>query len=87
MIEKANALVRDYIKAHIDPTNPDAESTIFVIWQCHVLQNFKCLISATLPHGAYFELTYDGDRETWYFDVYRKFENREVPDELHQQPD
>lgn len=87
MIEKAKALVWDYIKAHIDPTNPDAESTIFVIWQCQVLQNFKCLISATLPHGMYFELTYDGDRETWYFDAYRKIENREVPDELYQQPD
>jgi hypothetical protein len=87
MIEKAKALVRDYIKTHTDPTNQDAESTIFVIWQCQVLQNFKCLISATLPHGMYFELTYDGDREMWYFDAYRKIENREVPDELYQQPD
>lgn len=90
MIEKAKALVRDYIKAHIDPTNPDAESTIFVIWQCQVLQNFKCLIATTLPHGMYFELTYDGDRRRWYFDVYRKAENREiceVADGVHQQPD
>ena len=86
MIEKAKALVLEYIHEHTEP-NPDAESTIFVIWQCQILQNFKCLISATLPHGMYFELTYDGDREMWYFDAYRKIENREVPDELHQQPD
>ena len=87
MIEKAKALVLDYIREHLDPLNPDAKSTIFVVWQCQVLQNFKCLISTTMPHGMYFELTHDGDRETWFMDVYRKFENREVPDELYQQPD
>lgn len=78
VIEQAKALVLAYVRDHIDRTNPDAESTIFVVWQCQILQNFKCLISTTLPHGMYFELTYDGDRKTWYFDVYRKVENREI---------
>lgn len=78
VIEQAKALVLAYVRDHIDRTNPDAESTIFVVWQCQVLQNFKCLISTTLPHGMYFELTYDGDKKAWYFDVYRKVENREI---------
>ena len=78
MIEEAKSIVREYIESHIDHTNPDAESTIFVVWQCQILQNFKCLISTTLPHGMYFELTYDGEKKAWYFDVYRKVENREI---------
>lgn len=78
MIDQAKAIVLAYVKDHIDRTNPNAESTIFVVWQCQILQNFKCLISTTLPHGMYFELTYDGDKKVWYFDVYRKVENREI---------
>lgn len=88
MIERAKELVREYIGKHLE--NPEAEYTIFVIWQACVLQHFKCLIATTLPHGMYFELTYDGDRKCWYFDVYRKTENREiweVENGVHQQPD
>lgn len=78
MIEKAIALVKDYVDAHIDHSNPDAEYTIFVVWQCKILQNFKCLISTTLPNGMYFELTWDGEQECWYFDAYKKIENIEI---------
>lgn len=75
MIEKAKAIVKEYIEAHVD-----SDYTMFVVWQAKVLQNFKCLISTTLPRWTYFELTYDGDRKTWYFDVYRKADNQEIPD-------
>ena len=78
MIEKAIKLVKDYVDAHIDHSNPDAEYTIFVVWQCKILQNFKCLISTTLPNGMYFELTWDGEQERWYFDAYKKIENIEI---------
>ena len=81
MIEKAIMLVKQYVNEHIDHTNPHAEPAVFVIWQAVILQNFKCLISTTLPRGMYFELTYDGDRECWYIDVYRKAENLEVADD------
>lgn len=86
MIEDAKRIVRDYINQHIE--NPDAEYTIFVVWQATILQNYKCLIATTLPVGTYFELTYDGDRSRWYFDVYRKAENQVIfHDRVHQQPD
>ena len=78
MIDKAIAIVHQYIDDHVDHTNPDAEPTLFVVWQCRVLQNYKCLISTTLPHGMYFELTYDGDEDCWYFDAYQKVENRVI---------
>ena len=81
MIEKAKTIVKDYIYSHTDHTNPNANPTIFVVWQVAVLQNFKCLIATTLPVGTYFELTYDGDEQCWYMDVYKKAENIEIPDE------
>lgn len=81
MIERAIELVSSYVDQHIDKTNPDARPAIFVVWQAKVLQNFKCLISVTLPIGMYFELTYDGDLHRWYMDAYHKSENRVIPDD------
>jgi hypothetical protein len=76
MIERAKALVKEYIGKHIDNTN--AQPTIFVVWQSQVLQHFKCMIATTLPLGMCFQLTYDGDLKQWYFDVYRKTDHREI---------
>lgn len=78
MIERAKALVMEYINKHIDSTNQNAQPAIFVVWQSQVLQNYKCLISTTLPVGLCFQLTYDGDLKQWYFDVYKKIDNQEI---------
>jgi hypothetical protein len=78
MIEKAKALVMEYIGKHIDNTNTNAQPTIFVVWQSQVLQHFKCMVVTTMPYGMCFQLTYDGDHNCWYFDVYRKIDNREI---------
>ena len=85
MIEKAKEIVRQYIKKHLE--DPNADYTLFVVWQAAVLQNFKCLIATTLPCWTYIELTYDGDEKRWYLDVYRKLENRVINDEIHEQSD
>jgi len=79
MVDKAKAHVTKYLAEHL---GPDANYTLFVCWQATVLQNFKCLIYATVWVGIYFELTYDGDRKCWYLDVYPKANNLEIPDEL-----
>ena len=78
MIEQALQIVREYIDEHIDHSTPNAEYTLFAVWQCSILRNFKCLIATTSPNGMYFELTYDAERGCWYFDAYRKIENREI---------
>ena len=49
---------------------------VFIVWKAKVLQNWKYLISSTLSDGMYYELTYNGDKEEWYLDAYKKFENR-----------
>lgn len=58
----------DDVKASIDD--------IYVVWFCKTLQNWKALISTTLPDGMYYEVTYNGDKKEIYLDAYKKFENK-----------
>lgn len=77
MVNKAKEIVQDYVLELLDKSDgeyPDFE--VYVVWQSKVLQNWKFLISTSLPDGMYYELTYNGDKEEWFFDAYKKFENR-----------
>ena len=75
----AQALVADYIREHLDKSDPDFKFEVFTVWKCKVLQNWKFLISSTIPDGMYYEMTYNGDKDEWYLDAYKKFENRCIP--------
>ena len=75
----AQALVADYIREHLDKSDPDFKFEVFTVWKCKVLQNWKYLISSTIPDGMYYEMTYNGDKDEWYLDAYKKFENRCIP--------
>ena len=81
MDEKALVIVRAYILDHLDKTNGFPEFDVFTVWKCKTLQNWKYLISSTLFDGMYYELTYNGDKEEWYLDAYKKFENKVIKDE------
>lgn len=76
MDKTAVKLVSDYIKEHLDKSDKTTEFEIYTVWKCKILQNWKYLLSSTLPDGMYYELTYDGDKNRWYLDAYKKFENR-----------
>lgn len=76
---KAISIVYDYIKEHIDKSSPLPNYTVFTVWKVKALQNWKYLLSSTLPDGMYYELTYNGDKKEWYLDAYKKFENRVIP--------
>ena len=69
-------IVRDYICDHLDKSEPQPEFGLYIVWKSKVLQNWKYLISSTLPDGMYYELTYNGDKEEWYLDAYKKFDNQ-----------
>ena len=74
----ARKIVLDYANEHIDKTD-NAQITlddVYIVWFCETLQNWKALLSTTLPDGMYYEVTYDGDKKEVYFDAYKKFENR-----------
>ena len=69
-------LVSDYIKEHLDKSDETPEFEVYIVRKCKILQNWKYLLASTLPDGMYYELTYDGDKNRWYLDAYKKFENR-----------
>lgn len=76
---EAQKLVVDYVKEHLDKSDPQVQFDVYVVWQCCILGNRKWLISTTLPDGMYYEVTYDGHRGSYYLDAYKKWENREIP--------
>ena len=75
MDEKALKLVRNYALPHLDKSDPNPNFEVYIVWKCKTLQNWKYLISTTLYDGMYYELTFDGDKDQWYLDAYKKFEN------------
>jgi hypothetical protein len=78
MDNRAISIVTEYIKEHLDKSDDAPIFEVYIVWKAKTLQNWKYLLSSTLYDGMYYELTYDGDKETWYLDAYKKFENRAI---------
>ena len=70
----------NYIKEHLDKSDPEPQFEVYTVWKAKALQNWKYLISSTLFDGMYYELTYNGDKKEWYLDAYKKFENKVIAD-------
>lgn len=51
---------------------------IYVVWLCKTLQNNKALLSTTISDGMYYEITYNGDKDEFYLDAYKKLENQRI---------
>jgi hypothetical protein len=81
--KKATSLVYQYIQARLEKTDTHvafSEDEVYVVWFVKALQNWKCLISTSLPDGMYYEVTHDGDRFQTYIDAYKKVDNACVRD-------
>ena len=78
MDTRAAVIVADYIKEHLDKSDPEPYFEVYIVWKCKTLQNWKYLFSSTLHDGMYYEITYNGDMDEWYLDAYKKFENRRI---------
>ena len=78
MDNKALEIVRNYIDEHLDKSKPAPLFDVYIVWKAKVLQNWKYLIISSINDGMYYELTYNGDKQEWYLDAYKKFENRVV---------
>lgn len=77
MQEKAREIVMEYVNEHLDKSD-NVQITIedvYVVWFCKTLQNWKVLVSTTLPDGKYYEITHNGDKNETYLDVYVKLQN------------
>jgi hypothetical protein len=82
-LDRAQLLVFDYVKSRLEKTDTHVTFSIdevYIVWFSKTLQNWKALLSTTLPDGMYYEVTYNGDKEETYIDAYKKFENVRIPD-------
>lgn len=75
-LDLARIEVSEYVLAHLDKSEEIPDFEVFVVWSCKTLQNYKALLSTSLPDGMYYEITYNGDKNELYFDAYKKFENK-----------
>jgi hypothetical protein len=82
MQEKARRIVMDYFNSHVDVTDgvQITMDDVYIVWFSKTLQNWKALVSTTVPDGKYYEVTHDGDKGRTYVDVYVKLENFTVED-------
>ena len=78
MDNEALKIVRDYINEHLDKSDPVPTYDVYMVWKCKTLQNWKYMISSTLMDGMYYELTFNGNKQEWYLDAYKKFENKVI---------
>ena len=78
---RALEIVKEYITDHLDKSDGVIEFDVYMVWKAKILQNWKYLISSTLPDGMYYELTYNGDKCEWYLDAYKKFDNVTIKEE------
>ena len=76
-IELAKQALVTYVNEHLDKTDniQITYEDVYIVWSSKVLQNNKALLSTTLPDGCYYEVTYNGDKDEMYIDVYKKWEN------------
>ncbi len=77
---KALEIVRQYVVDHLDKSDDAVSFDLYTVWKCKILQNWKFLISTSLYDGMYYEVTFNGDKNEWYLDAYKKFENKCIPD-------
>lgn len=76
LIDKAINAVADHVKSWYHGSPP--KFTVHVTWFCKTLQNWKGLLITDLPDNKFYEVTYDGDKDVMYIDVYEKTLNVEV---------
>ena len=76
-LDIARKLLVEYVNKHLDKTDniQITYEDVYIVWSSKVLQNNKALLSTTLPDGCYYEVTYNGDKDEMYIDVYKKWEN------------
>lgn len=79
-MDKAKRIVHEYAHSRFDKSDVDIDFDVYVVWFSKTLQNWKALLSTTLPDGMYYEVTYNGDKHETYLDAYKKFENVAIPD-------
>lgn len=77
-LTQARTVVFDYVVDHLEKTDTHVAfgfEDVYVVWFSKTLQNWKALVSTSLPDGMYYEITHNGDKNETYLDAYKKFNN------------
>jgi hypothetical protein len=81
--DQARQVVLNHFNGSRDPSDTDRYQLkmedVYVVWFCKTLQNWKALVSTILPDLTYYEVTYNGNENMIYLDVYVKSVNLEIP--------
>lgn len=74
---EAKIHVVNYFNLHSEKTDDFVLSVdkVYVVWFAKSLQNWKALLSTSVPDGMYYEVTYNGDKRETYIDAYKKLQN------------
>ena len=77
MLNLCKNVVRDYVNTKFGLENGFVitNDSVYIVWFCKTLQNFKALVSTDIEDGMYYEVTYNGDKKELYLDAYKKQEN------------
>ena len=69
---KSTDMVIEYYNNQVEITDNYTlkETDVYIVWMCSILGNNKALLSTTVPDGMYYEITYDTNNNTFYFDAY-----------------
>ncbi|KRM73024.1 DUF6275 family protein [Lacticaseibacillus brantae] len=80
-LSKCKLLVGNYAEQHTEAKDDFdfGSEMIYVVWYAKTLQNSKALLSTEIADGMYYEVTYNGDKNEFYFDAYKKSENILIP--------
>lgn len=69
--EEAVSIVRNYMSEKFNITN----FRTFIVWKCKTIQNRKYIIGTDYENDL-FELTFNGDKNEYYLDVYYKADKK-----------
>lgn len=74
IMQKIREIVVEYTNTHMVSYRITTDD-IYIVWFCKILQNWKALAASNLKDSMYFELTYNGDEDEIYVNIYRKWIN------------
>ena len=69
--------IADYMDDRLNHFDPLFRiEDVHTVWQCKTLQNHKGVFCTLAPDMLLFEVTYNGDKNEMYLDVYDKILNK-----------
>lgn len=77
-VEKCKNLIAGYFNEKVEKTDNKKITVddVYLVWVCKTLQNNKALLSNNVSDGRmYYEITFNGNKNEFYFDAYKKWEN------------